>query len=173
MLESNGENEDAYQMFQKCLEGRKIALGPTNTETIVAQSACANSLLKQGKTKEAVQMYENVVAAFLAEVGANSPLFIKALQELSFASLERLGKCAILLQAGDEPEAGFCRAPGTLKSFDTGLLLAQMDDAAAAKKMLNAAKQGYTEAGSRFEAELKTNMIIEMLEGSGDNNGLD
>ena len=75
-------------MFQKCLEGRKIALGPTNTETIVAQSACANSLLKQGKTKEAVQMYENVVAAFLAEVGANSPLFIKALQELGFARMQ-------------------------------------------------------------------------------------
>ena len=179
MLESNGENEDAYQMFQKCLEGRKIALGPTNTETIVAQSACANSLLKQGKTKEAVQMYENVVAAFLAEVGANSPLFIKALQELGFARMqnEDLENALSCYKQVTNLKLKVFGAghPGTLKSFfDTGLLLAQMDDAAAAKKMLNAAKQGYTEAGSRFEAELrKTNMIIEMLEGSGDNNGED
>ena len=49
-----------------------------------------------------------------------------------------------------------------------------MDDAAAAKKMLNATKQGYRSWFQGLKQNYgKTNMIIEMLEGSGDNNGED
>jgi tetratricopeptide (TPR) repeat protein len=178
MLEALGQNEEAYEMFEQCFEGRKATLSPTHPETLQSESACANILLKQGKTSEAVTMYENVVAAFAAEVGAASPLFIKALQELGFArmqndDLENALSCYKQVTNLKLKKYGGGH-PGTLKAFfDTGLLLAQMDDVVAAKKMLNAAKEGYSEAGTGFEQQLqKTSMIIAMLEqDDGDEGG--